>query len=210
MDAFWNEYHFWMLAESVSQSMFYRVFNAVSDPCFKRKCLMDDGEIILHLKRIYIMHQASVWRARNIAHENDYAAVTLIGMTLNFTFSWMRGNWYVLQTAQGHHFVHDFWKRFHESYVSAAWCTHAPKVSARHKICVPEFPILSAHKLPSCGLVVNTYIITEERDFKRFLKENYTIALDGCYLFTKKMLNVEKNMILIVLMEFPFIRHSWT
>ena len=95
-----------------------------------------------------------------------------------------------------------------ESYVSAAWCTHAPKVSTRHKICVPEFPILSAHKLPSCGLVVNAYIITEERDFKRFLKENYTIALDGCYLFTKKMLNVEKNMILIVLMEFRYIRHS--
>ena len=103
MDAFWNEYHFWMLAESVSQSLFYRAFNAVSDPCFKRKCLMDNGEIILHLKRIYIMHQASFWRARNIAHENDYAAVILIGMTLNFTFSWMRGNWYVLQTAQGHH-----------------------------------------------------------------------------------------------------------
>ena len=54
-----------------------------------------------------------------------------------------------------------------------------------------EFPILSALKLPLCELVVfidmETYILTEGRHFKTFLKENYAIALDSCYLFTKKM-----------------------
>ena len=33
------------------------------------------------------------------------------------------------------------------------------------------------------------YILTEGgRTFKTLLKENYAIALDGCYLFTKKCL----------------------
>ena len=33
----------------------------------------------------------------------------------------------------------------------------------------------------------NMYILTEGgRTFKTLLKENYAIALDGCYLFTKK------------------------
>ena len=51
-------------------------------------------------------------------------------------------------------------------------------------------------KLPLCGLVVfidmNTtciylHHVTEgSRSFKTLLKENYTIALDSCYLFTKK------------------------
>ena len=78
--------------------------------------------------------------------------------------------------------------------------------------CAPEFPILSALKLRPCGLVVfmdmNTYILTEGSDFKTFLRENYAIALNSCYLFTKQMLNMELNMMLIVLMEFAYIRHS--
>ena len=46
------------------------------------------------------------------------------------------------------------------------------------------------------------YILTEGgKSFKTLLEENYTIALDSCYLLTKKMLSVELNMILIVLME---------
>ena len=51
------------------------------------------------------------------------------------------------------------------------------------KNCAPEFPILLALKLPSCGLVVfidlNTYILTKGRDFIMFLKENYAIAWDN-------------------------------
>ena len=35
---------------------------------------------------------------------------------------------------------------------------------------------------------------------KQFWKENYAIALDSCYSFTEKMLEMELNMILIVLM----------
>ena len=55
---------------------------------------------------------------------------------------------------------------------------------------------------------MNTYILTEGRNFKIFLKENYAIALDSCYLFTKKMLNKEFNLILIVFIEFAFYRYE--
>ena len=41
MDTFGKEYHLWMLAESVSQSVFYKVLNAVSDDMVKRKCLFN-------------------------------------------------------------------------------------------------------------------------------------------------------------------------
>ena len=49
---------------------------------------------------------------------------------------------------------------------------------------------------------INWYILTEGgRNFKKILKDNYAVALDSCYLFTTKMLNMELNMILIVLMK---------
>ena len=54
----------------------------------------------------------------------------------------------------------------------------------------------------------NTYILTEGRNFKIFLEENYANAFDSCYLFTKNMLNMELNMILIMLREVAYIRHS--
>ena len=59
------------------------------------------------------------------------------------------------------------------------------------KSCLPEFSILLTLNLPLYELVVfvdmDTYILTENRNFKTFLKENYAIALDSCYLFTKKL-----------------------
>ena len=42
---------------------------------------------------------------------------------------------------------------------------------------------------------MNLDILKKWRSSKSFLKENYAIALDSCYLFTKKMLNMEFNMI---------------
>ena len=42
-----------------------------------------------------------------------------------------------------------------------------------------------------------TYILTEGRNFKTFLKENCAIAFDSCYLFTKEILNMELNIVLI-------------
>ena len=49
--------------------------------------------------------------------------------------------------------------------------------------------ILSALKLILCGLVVFIDMNTDTevgRSFKTFLEEDYAIALDSCYLFTKK------------------------
>ena len=52
-----------------------------------------------------------------------------------------------------------------------------------HKNCVPEFQILSTLKLRSCGMVIflnmNNYMLTEDTDFKTFLKERYPIDLDS-------------------------------
>ena len=68
----------------------------------------------------------------------------------------------------------------------------------------------NSQKLTSCGLVIfkdmNVHLFTEGRNFNTLLKENYETALNICY-FTKQMLNIELNLILIVLMEFAYIRH---
>ena len=55
---------------------------------------------------------------------------------------------------------------------------------------------------------MNSYTLTKGRDFKTFLRENYAIALDSCYLFTKNMLTMGLDMILIVLMVFAYVTHS--
>ena len=71
----------------------------------------------------------------------------------------------------------------------------APKVllsKAQIKHCASEFLVFSALKLPSRGLVVfidmYTFIFTELRKFKTFLKENYAVASGSCYAryFLKK------------------------
>ena len=49
---------------------------------------------------------------------------------------------------------------------------------------------------------MNTSILIESRNFKAFLKENYPVVLDSCYLFTKKIMNMELNTVSIVFMEF--------
>ena len=76
------------------------------------------------------------------------------------------------------------------------WCLHTPKVltNKTQKNCVLEFPEY-----------MNMYILTEGRNFETFSKVNYAIALDSCYLSTKKILNTELNMILIVLIRFAYI-----
>ena len=62
-----------------------------------------------------------------------------------------------------------------------------------------NFQLAQPLHLPSNELVVfvdmTTYILTVGRNFKTFLKENYAIALDSCYLSTKKMLNMELNTV---------------
>ena len=64
---------------------------------------------------------------------------------------------------------------------------------------------LSSLKLPSYKLVIfiviNSYILTENKSFKTFLKENEAIASGSFYIFTKKMLNLDFNMMLIVRIE---------
>ena len=95
-------------------------------------------------------------------------------------------------------------------------CTRGTKSlkKVHKKNCSPEFLIFSAVKLPSCELLVfidmNTFILIEGTNLWTFLKKNYGIALDSYYMFTKKMLNMEFNMMLIVLVEFAYIVNGFT
>lgn len=56
--------------------------------------------------------------------------------------------------------------------------------------CVSELPVLWAPESPSCGLVVltdmNMYILTEVRNLKTFLKENYAITGQSLPICEKK------------------------
>ena len=54
------------------------------------------------------------------------------------------------------------------------------------------------------------FILIEGTNLWTFLKKNYAIALDSYYMFTKKMLNMEFNMMLIVLVEFAYIVNGFT
>ena len=110
--------------------------------------------------------------------------------------------------AHVHDFVHDLWRKYQEKHVSSLWCTHAPKVPVKHtkKLCTRISNFFS----PWITFVLTSGFHWYEHVFETFLGENYAIALGSCYLFTKKMLNMELNIILIVLItEFPYIRHSW-
>ena len=57
---------------------------------------------------------------------------------------------------------------------------------------------------------MNTYILTEGKNFNVFLHERFAIAFHSCYLFTEENLNIDSDMILIVPREFSYIRNSWT
>ena len=157
---------------------------------------------------------ASFYHAPNIllrgtiyCTRNNCVAILSKGMAWKFIFPWRKINWHVLQTVQVHDLVHDFWKKLiiGSLFPQRNACIHEKSQQSIQKSCVPEFLY---------GLVLfidmNTYILTEGRDFKAFLKQNYAITLERCYLFTKKMSNMELKMILIVLMEFAYIRNSWT
>ena len=97
-------------------------------------------------------------------------------------------NWHVLQIAKAHfRYMISRGARFFTVY---AWHLKSQQVGTQ-KNCETELLILSVLKLPLHGQIVfidiNTFILTEGWNFKKFLKENYAVALDNCYIFTKKV-----------------------
>ena len=115
-------------------------------------------------------HQASFWSLWNISYENNCAHLKMKANFISAT-------------------------QYHKVHVFSPWWMLVLKVSRRNTNFFWSF------KLPLCGLVRNvrflrniytclwtrTYLLTEGgRSFKTFLKESYAVALDGCYLFTKK------------------------
>ena len=88
-----------------------------------------------------------------------------------------------------------------------AW--HLKSQQGTQKSYAPEFLILAVLKLTSCGLVdllnMNKVKGTHLKTLKEKLKLLRTIV--RC-IFPKKILNMDWNMMLTVLMEFAHIRHS--
>ena len=94
-------------------------------------------------------------------HETNYVAMLWKGTNWRLTFPWRKINWHVLQIAKvpiKYAISFMISKRYHEVHV------FVPKI--------PEY--------------MDTCKLTERRNFKAFLKENYAVALDSCYLFTNK------------------------
>ena len=111
--------------------------------------------------------------------------------------------------------AHDFWKKWYHKVQLSLKCIRGTKsLNNAQKNCATKCLILSALKLNSCGPMVfidmNAYILAEDRNFKTFLKKDYAVALNCCYMSTKKMLNMELNIMLMLLLKFVYIRHSWT
>ena len=143
-------------------------------------------------------------------------------MNWKFIFPWRKINWHVLQIAKAKaHFRYTVFFMISEKNITRCTFLHHFYTSMHQKSqqgipykknCVSEFQFLSNLKLPLCGLVVfidmNMYLHTEGRDFKKSLTKNYAIALDSCYLFTKEIWNLQLSIILIVLMEFWYLRKS--
>ena len=128
-------------------------------------------------------HPFHIWGVWNTAQKNNFVAV--------FYKEWLESlnspERKYLPT-QVNHFVHDFWKKYHEVNVSSNCSAgHAPIVlnKAYKNNCVPEFPIFSALKLPSYGLVPSIYLQ------KTGISKHFWQKLGSCFrqLLLKYLLN---------------------
>ena len=152
------------------------------------------------------------WGTQDIVHKDNCATIVKEGRNWKFIFRWRVINLHILQTAKTHFtytiLFHDFWK-------SITKCTFicvtlmAPTASTKHtKNCAPELLILSAIKLPSRGIVIfidiNSYVQNAEPKFQNILERKLWNWFGHLLIlaFTKKILNMELNMMLIVLMEY--------
>ena len=104
--------------------------------------------------------------------------------------------------------AHDFWKKWYHKVQLSLKCIRGTKsLNNAQKNCATKCLILSALKLNSCGPMVfidmNAYILAEDRNVKTFLKKDYSVALNCCYMLLMLLM-------LMLLLKFAYIRHSWT
>ena len=92
------------------------------------------------------------------------------------------------------------------------------KFRAENILCTFVMPRISCTKLLFQGLKISAQRrLCSNNTLKKYkiLKHSWRKIIqllwtDVSYIFTKKMLNIDLNMLLTVLMEFTYIRHSWT
>ena len=75
-------------------------------------------------------------------------------------------------------------------------CTYGTSLNKVHTALCTTTSNSFTSEILSCELLVfidiNTYIITDVINFETIMKQNYAVALDSCYMFTKK--NVEHGI----------------
>ena len=77
-----------------------------------------------------------------------------------------------------------FLKKNNQAQVFSPWCMHTPQKPQRG---IQKFFFELLNFMWTSGSYWYKHILTEgSGNFKTFLKENYAIALDSCFLFTKK------------------------
>ena len=136
---------------------------------FDKILLSNSG--LKNFAHVCTMHQTSFWGTWNIVQGR---------LCCNIRKSNKLKVKHVLQIASAH-FIRNFWKQYHEVHVSLPWCTRAPEVKAYKKLCIRIFDCFSLHiTFMVIFIEMNTYILTEGRNFKTFVKKNYGIAFYSC------------------------------
>ena len=144
---------------------------------------------------VSIMHQTSFWETQNIVRENDQLC-SFENEKLHFKYTiWFMISEKSITRCTFLHFV----ARMHQKFQQGI-----------QKNYVPKFTILSTLILTLYELVVFIDMNIQKagiskHSWKKIMQLLWTVAN---YLL-KKMLNMELNLILIVLVEFANIKHSW-
>ena len=125
----------------------------------------------------------------NIVHENNCIAQYMERTESLYILPWTITYYHASLIAKAHFKCTILFmiseKKYQEVQVFL-WCILKPRVcqNGTHRNCASKFLVLLALKLLSSRIVVfidmDTYILTECRNFEAFLKENYAIASDSC------------------------------
>ena len=151
--------------------------------------------------RLSVVHQTFFWGAWILCN------VVILSERANwkFLFIWSKINCHVLQIAKAH-FRCTIWFMISEKKFTRSTLLHLGGALMHQK------SQQTRHTKNLCtrtsGIYEHVYTY-RRKEFQNISKENYTVALDSCYLFTKRMLNIWLNMILLVIIRFVYSRYSW-
>ena len=169
---------------------------------------------------ISFIHQSSFWEEHEVLPFGTKYCVAILwkGTDWKSIFPWRKINWHVSKIAKAHfsYTIYLWHKCFFTMVVHTCTKTLSKQGIQKKNKCLQKFPILLAliyylHVYLWFYLwYLNMYILTDLQK-KRISKHSGKKIIQLIWsVVTCLMLNMELNMILIVLVEFACIRHSWT